>query len=248
MQISSILPVLGLFAATRSFPLEGQASAAPDRPTYSLTGTVVDEKQQPVGSAELTIARDGRTLAVLRTTDAGAFSFDTPGRGTIQVLTRRLGYKATTTSVELDDRPDTEVLRIVLEAVPTKVDAVVVKGTGGRLDLFYEHRRENAFGRFFDREEIEKSGVRLASDLFRTISGASLRPSRRYGNVIRIRGCQPVIWIDRVPIRDAELDEVATPDEIAGIEIYSSSVVAPPEFVDRDSRGCGAIVVWTRIN
>ncbi len=248
MHLSSILAILALFEAARSFPLQSQASSVPTRATYALNGIVVDEKQNPVVSAELTISRDGRILAVLRTSQMGIFSFDDPGRGTIHVLARRLGYKATTTTLEPDRRPDTEVLRIVLETLPSEVAAVVVRSSGGRLDLFYQHRKENAFGRFIDREEIEKSGVRLASDLFRTVPGASLRASLRYGNLIRMRGCQPVVWIDRVPIRDAELDEVATPEEIAGIEIYSSAVAVPPEFMDRGGRGCGAIVVWTRIN
>lgn len=248
MHLSSILAILGLFGAARGFPLQSQASAVPARATYALSGIVVDEKQKPVVSAELTISRDGRTLVVLRTSEKGTFSFDNPGRGTIHVLARRLGYKARTTILELDRRPEAEVLQIVLETLPSEVSAVVVRSRGGRLDLFYAHRKENAFGRFIDREEIEKSGVRLASDLFRTIPGASLRASRRYGNLIRMRGCQPIVWIDRVPIRDAELDEVTTPEEIAGMEIYSSSAVVPPEFMDRQGRACGAIVVWTRIN
>lgn len=248
MHLSSILAIMGLFGAARGFPLQSQASAMPARDTYALSGIIVDEKQKPVVSAEVTISRDGRTLAVLRTSEKGTFSFDNPGRGTIRVLARRLGYKARTTTLELDRRPEAEVLQIVLETLASEVGAVVVRSRGGRLDLFYAHRKENAFGRFIDREEIEKSGVRLASDLFRTVPGASLRASRRYGNLIRMRGCQPIVWIDRVPIRDAELDEVTTAEEIAGIEIYSSSAVVPPEFMDRQGRGCGAIVVWTRIN
>lgn len=248
MHRSTILAVLGLLGTARSFPLHSQAAAAPSSHAYALNGIAVDEKQNPVPSAELTISRDGRTLGVLRTSDRGLFSFDNPGRGTIHVLARRLGYKATTTVVELDRRPETEVLRIVLETLPSEVEAVVVRSTGGRLDVFYQHRKENAFGRFFDREEIERSRVRLASDLFRTVPGASLRASRRYGNVIRMRGCQPLVWIDRVPVRDVELDELTTPEEIAGIEIYSSSTTVPAEFMDRQGRDCGAIVVWTRIN
>lgn len=245
---SSILAILGLFGTARSFTLQSQALPVAPRATYALRGIVVDDEEKPVIGAELTISRDGGTLAVLRTGEQGTFSFHNPGRGTIHVMARRLGYRAMTTIIDLDRRPDTQVLRIVLESLPSEVAPVVVRSRGGRLDLFYQHRKENAFGRFIDREEIEKSGVRLASDLFRTVPGASLRPSRRYGNLIRMRGCQPIVWIDRVPIRDAELDELATPEEIAGIEIYSSSSGVPPEFMDRGGRGCGAIVVWTRIN
>jgi carboxypeptidase family protein/TonB-dependent receptor-like protein len=245
---SSVLAVLGLFAAARSISLPAQSPDLPVRAAYALNGIVVDQKQTPIVSAELTISRDGQSLMVLRTAEEGTFSFAGPGRGTIQVVVRRLGYKAHTTTVDLDRRTDAELLRIVLEAVPSEVAPVVVSSDGGRLDLFYQHRKENPFGRFIDREQIEQSRVRMTSDLFRTVPGASLRPSRRYGNLIRLRGCQPQVWIDRVPIRDVELDEVTTPEEIAGIEIYSSSSSVPAQFMDRGGRGCGAIVVWTRIN
>jgi hypothetical protein len=248
IHLGRILVILALLEAASGTPLQGQSSTVPVRAAYALSGIVVDEKQAPIVSAELTISRNGRSLAVLRTTEEGKFNFDSPSAGTVEVMVRRLGYKARAIALDLDRRTDAEVLRIVLETLPTEVDAVVVRSGGGRLDVFYQHRKENAFGRFIDREEIEKSRVRLASDLFRTVPGASLRASRRYGNTIRLRGCQPMVFIDRVPIRDVELDEVTTPEEIAGIEIYSSSSSVPPEFMDRGGRGCGAIVVWTRIN
>jgi carboxypeptidase family protein/TonB-dependent receptor-like protein len=248
IHIGSVLAILGLFEAARCIPLQGQSSDSPARGTYVLRGIVVDKNETPLASAELTISRDGQSVAVVRASEEGGFSFDSPRSGPIEVTTRRLGYKAQTITLDLDRRGDAEILRIVLETLPSEVAAVVVKGGGSRLDLFYQHRKENAFGRFIDRDEIEKSRVRLTSDLFRTVPGASLRASRRYGNLIRLRGCQPVVWIDRVPVRDVELDEVVTPEEVAGIEIYSSSSTTPPQFMDRSGRGCGAIVVWTRIN
>ena len=244
----SVLAVLGLVAAARSLSLQAQSPQVPPNAAYSLSGIVVDEKQAPVVSAELTISRDGQNLTLLRTNEKGAFSFAGQGRGSIQLVVRRLGFNPHTTTVDLDRRADAEILRIVLETVPSEVEPVVVTTDGGRLELFRQHRRENPFGKFFDRGEIEQSRVRLTSDLFRSVPGASLRPSRRYGNMIRLRGCQPQVWIDRVPVRDVELDEVTTPEEIAGIEIYSSSSSVPAQFMDRGGRSCGAIVVWTRIN
>jgi len=244
-----VLAILGFLAAARTIPVQSQAALTPAPQGQELLGIVVDEKRAPVASVEMTFSRQGQTLALFRTSETGTFRFDSPRQGIVQIVARRLGYKPLTTTVDLDRRSQTDIVRIVLEALPSPVEAVVVKGAGRRLDQFYEHRKENAFGRFIDRAEIEKSGVRLASDLFRTIPGASLRPSRRYGNIIRLRGgCQPIVWIDKVPIRDIELDEVMTPEEIAGLEIYSSSAGVPPQFMDRGGRSCGAIVVWTRIN
>lgn len=243
----SALPVVGLFVASATQPLRSQVSVVPALPPYSLTGIVVDEKEVPIPSAELTVRRDGRIVAVLRTSQTGGFSFESGDRGPMDITARRIGFKAETSSLDLDGRPGHNVLRIVLETLPAEVSPVVVTG-GARMALFYQHRKEYAFGRFMDREEIEKSGARYASDLFRAVPGASLRASRRYGNVIRLRGCQPTVWIDRVPMREVELDEVAVPEEIAGLEIYSSSSAVPPQFMDRSGRSCGAIVVWTRVN
>jgi hypothetical protein len=247
LHLGSVLAVLGLLEVARSIPLQGQPAAAGLSNSYTLSGTIVDENRTPLPSAELTIARDGRILTILRTADDGAFSVDNLARGTIELRARRLGHRAETATLDLDRKLRREVM-IVLERVASEVEPVHVSGRGDRLDQFYEHRKQNSFGRFMDREQIRKSGVRLTSDLFRTIPGATLRASRRYGNVVRFRGCQPIVWIDRVPIRDVELDEVTVPEEIAAIEIYTSSSGVPPEFMDRGGRSCGAIVVWTRIN
>lgn len=246
MHLCSYLAVLGVFTAAGSSSGHSQSPTTPP-PRYALVGTIVDQNRTPLESAELTISREGRTLAVLRTAENGAFTFDDPARGKIQLLARRLGYKAESATLDLNRKPMTEVM-IVLELVPRDLERVVVSGRGGRMEQFNEHRKRNTFGQFMDREEIEKKNVRLASDLFRTVAGASVRASRRYGNTIRLRGCQPIVWVDKVPIRDVDLDEVAVPEEIAGLEIYSSAMTVPPEYMDRGGRSCGAIVVWTRIN
>jgi hypothetical protein len=76
------------------------------------------------------------------------------------------------------------------------------------------------------------------------IPGAYVKSSGRFGNLVRLRGCRPKLWLDGAPV-DAELDEVTTPGEIAGIEIYPSAPSVPSEYMDQ--RGCGVIVIWTRL-
>jgi hypothetical protein len=44
----------------------------------------------------------------------------------------------------------------------------------------------------------------------------------------------------------AELDDVARPSDVAGMEIYPSNAGLPPEYQDRNNRMCGAIIVWTK--
>jgi hypothetical protein len=43
---------------------------------------------------------------------------------------------------------------------------------------------------------------------------------------------------------DAEVDELAHPADVDGIEIYLSIAGMPPRFIDQSDR-CGAIAVWT---
>lgn len=55
-----------------------------------------------------------------------------------------------------------------------------------------------------------------------------------------------MIWLDGMRVPNAELDDIANPMDIGGIEIYTSWSALPGEYMDRDGAGCGAIVVWTK--
>jgi hypothetical protein len=55
-----------------------------------------------------------------------------------------------------------------------------------------------------------------------------------------------MVWVDGMRAPGAELDDVARPMDVAGLEVYPSSAGLPPQYQDRNNRMCGAIVVWTR--
>jgi hypothetical protein len=118
----------------------------------------------------------------------------------------------------------------------------------GRLREFYQRREERAaFGRFLDSEDIRRRGPANASDLFRTVPGVSIKNNPAAGgNAIRIRSCQPMVWLDGQRSPGAELDEVIRPAEIAAIEFYPSSAGTPPQYLERGNRLCGLILVWTK--
>jgi len=44
----------------------------------------------------------------------------------------------------------------------------------------------------------------------------------------------------------AELDEVIHPTDIAAIEFYPSSAGVPAQYLERQNRLCGLVLVWTR--
>ena len=63
--------------------------------------------------------------------------------------------------------------------------------------------------------------------------GVLVQPSRRVGNVVRVRNCRPTVWIDGVRVPDAELDEVTSLEDVAAVEIYKSLAGLPQQFIDR---------------
>ena len=212
----------------------------------TLSGIVTDDGNAPIASAELMLARKGESNRLLRTGNDGRFSFDGVSGGAVSLTARRLGYRARTLKLEINAAVAATPLAFVLQTVAGDVSPVLVEGTDNRLDVFHAHKRQSSFGRFIEQAEIERRGPVYLSDLFRTIPGASVKASGRAGNVVRLRGCQPMIWLDGIRVPNAELDDITNPMDIGGIEIYTSWSALPGEYMDRDAAGCGAIVVWTK--
>ena len=52
--------------------------------------------------------------------------------------------------------------------------------------------------------------------------------------------------VDGVRADNAEIDELISPSEIAGMEIYPSFAGVPAEYMDKENRACGVVLVWTR--
>jgi hypothetical protein len=136
---------------------------------------------------------------------------------------------------------------IVLATAASELEEVTISGNDpGKLREFFEHRdQRGSFGRFLMQHEIRKIGVTNPSDLFRSVPGIVISTASG-GNTIRIRGCQPMVWVDGQRAPGAELDEVIRPSEIAAIEFYPSSAGIPAPYVERENRLCGSVLVWTR--
>jgi hypothetical protein len=87
---------------------------------------------------------------------------------------------------------------------------------------------------------------RTASELLRSAPGVTLASNQSGGNAIRIRGCQPMVWLDDQRVPGAELDELIVPSEIAALEFYASSAGIPAQYLERGNRLCGLILIWTK--
>lgn len=235
------LPAAALVAAT----LEGQ-----ERPTVTASEPVVSGVVRDVGGTavpdvEVGIIRGERLQQFVITAADGKFLLTGITPGVVPLRVRRIGYAMQ--FFDVDTRvPSTRALDIVLRPVPNELEDVMVTGNEVRLREFYERKQSRApFGRFLEQNDIRKLGPTHSSDLFRTVPGIVIR-SATGGNTIRIRGCQPMVWLDGQRVPGAELDEVIRPTEIAAIEFYPSNAGIPAQYLERGNRLCGMVLVWTR--
>jgi hypothetical protein len=246
MRIRSRLHLLSRFgfvaipfgAATAS----AQAPAAP----VTLSGIVVADDHSPLSDAVLGLERGGQTVYRVRSGSDGRFTFPDVPAGSAFLTVRRLGYEQRKLNVDINSAMAKEPFEVQLLPIATDVEAVTIEGATGKLQAFNDRRARNNFGYFFDQNDIRKKNPRFVSELFRTIPGARLQASRRTGNILELRNCTPRIWVDGVRADNAEIDELISPSEIAGLEIYPSFAGVPAEYMDKENRACGVVLVWTR--
>jgi carboxypeptidase family protein len=239
---------LPLFAAVTAFPLAilNAQGPNPTSTTYTLSGVVRDEAQAPIGNAELRLTREGEGPRLTRTGADGRFGFEKVQSGSVQVSVRRLGYKAVTRDVTVDGNAAVSSLDFSLGPMAFEVEPVTVEADNDRMHEFYERQRTNNFGKYLDGPEIRRRDPRLISDVLRTIPGVAISAPNRSQNRVLLRGCKPTIWENGMKAFGAEIDDVANPNDVAGLEVYMSWAGLPPQYQDRENPGCGAILIWTR--
>ena len=235
--------------AAGSIPATVSAQAVGVTPSaqFELKGLIVDVARAPIAGAEVVAVNRGNTLTQVLTANDGSFTLAGLPAGPVTLRLRRLGYEPKTIELQIG-LPAAAPLDIVLTASATELKEVVIKVEDVTpLDEFKMHRKQNrGTAKFYDQEEIRKRGAMFASDLFRTVPGVRVQTSMSRGNEIRIRGCQPIVWIDGQRVPGVELDEVTTPGDIAGIEFYPSMAGTPAKYSERSARPCGTLLVWTK--
>jgi len=242
---------VGLLAAAAA-PVRSQAAPLANT-ARDLNGVVIDATGAPVRDAEITLAASSgpeasTTARRTRTGTDGAFSFAHLMQGAVRLNARRLGYRPLVVVFLADTMIPARPMRITMELSPLQLDTVQVEAMeSSAMREFNERRRIRRSGHFVVKADIDRRRPAYTSEMLRTIPGMLVRPSTRVGNIVRVRGCRPALWLDGVQVRNAELDEVSRPMDIAGMEVYNSSTGAPPQYSDRLGTSCGAIIIWTRI-
>ena len=227
------------------------AQEAPTPRGRTLAGVVTDTARVPIPRVEIGLLWNREVIRTTRADSAGRFQLTGLPRGRTSIVARRLGFQPRVYTVQIREGATRAFLPIVLDPMPAELDKVIVlarvAASRGRLREFYERKSSGAgWGRFIEREEIERRHPMWVSDMLRMIPGVHVSPGPGARNVVRMRGgCAPTLWLDGTPLRETEIDDVVFPADVAGVEVYHS-VGMPVQFMSYG--GCGAIVVWTRID
>jgi len=214
-----------------------------------LSGTVVTAVgEKPLAGARVSVTNGPET----RANDQGKWTLVNVPPGTRMLEVRAVGYYPERIAVDV-----VKGAAPVRTALPT-MDAVLrtVKITASRLNDphvgGFAERRHMGMGRYLTQADIARHRPIVTSDIFRTVPGVRLDRGPMGETYISMRGifasrCAPAVYLDGHYMRGLSADDIiawVSPDEVAGIEIYSAGMV-PPQFTPGMS-GCGSIVIWTQ--
>jgi hypothetical protein len=218
----------------------------------SIRGLLLDAESGAVISAATMVLLTEDSVAVgnVVTDPGGAFLLAAPRPGAYRLQAQRLGYRAATTPpLDLEARDTIEVeFRLSTQAVVLQPLRVVAysQHPGRVLGGFHERAARGGFGTFITREQIEQRHPVYASDLIRTVPGIQVVPTWWGRAVVLMRGwCVPQIYLDGMRIRTSSIDDLVSPMDLEGIEIYRSAAEAPAELVGPGG-ACGVLALWTR--
>ncbi len=211
-----------------------------------LAGSVTDSSGRPVPFATI-VADSGQTTLAQQD---GSFRLTRLRPGQNGFLIRRIGYLplafemempvGSTVTVHLRLLPATQELR------PVTIDGKRVSPGLARTG-FYDRQRQGLSGIFFDPEDISKRALVATTDLLRGLPNVTV--SKVGSNTFvygRMQRCMDV-WIDGTPVgRDFDLSRNMPPEWVKAMEVYTSPSQTPPQFSRQT--GCGAVVVWTRVD
>jgi hypothetical protein len=195
----------------------------------------------------------GRSTA--RSDAAGVVTFDSIAGGTQTLEVQSIGYRPERRAVDVAvGREPTDT--VVLAALRAVLDPIRI--TASRDPTGFELRRETRKGQFITAADVAREHPFNTTHLLRSRPGLRYTFDRNGLGFIEVttldKPCRPLILVDGFPpgtapsaLGQAVLDWIVHPDEIGGVEIYTTPGQVPPEFA-RFASGppCAAIVFWTR--
>ena len=233
-------------------PLATRAAAQARSAPGVIDGIVTDTNSVALADATVSILN---TSVQVVTSASGRFRIVALPAGHYLVMVRRLGYESASTMMQVA-AGDTLRASFALERVVATLDTMKVASTftAARLSEF-EERRKLGVGHFMTQAEIEQRNTVVIADLLRPILSVKIMGSGTGQYAVSMRGakgltlepCPFQVFVDGVAMLPVpvNLNNLASPKELAGIEVYSGAATIPLQFKRSDS-GCGVILLWTR--
>jgi hypothetical protein len=233
----------------------------------TLRGTVTDRATRGPGSGAtvVLIGPDSQKVASAISGDDGRFSVTTAA-GEYMVAVERLGYGPITDGpIRLRMNGFAEVTlglmpqAIALDSLGVSVD----QQDPALLRAGFYKRKKDSHGIFLDRTYIEKRSTQSMSDILSGLQG--VRVLNQNGSTdVQLRSamtnvfrgtpqmCLPLVYVDGLLMADGKVAggsrmnlELLRPNDLAGIEVYTSQAAAPMEYSNGGGQ-CGVLVFWTR--
>jgi Carboxypeptidase regulatory-like domain len=231
---------------------EGQASTR-------LTGRVTGRAGTPIVGARVTLA--GWESAT-RTDSTGRFAFAQVPGGSTTLHVSAPGIEPVRMPVDLRTDPHARnVVTIVATPAAQRLAPVTVVDRRPEVLLRsgFEQRRRSGLGRFVDEAMLQKMPMLSTTSVLAQYPGMITRQGAR-GTRLFMRDqtgrvCTPTIWVDGTQYRAGaehegdgavDIDLLADPTRIAGIEIYRRVNQAPLQFAGTTQSSCGVIVIWRK--
>ena len=228
-----------------------------------VRGVVTDSGFRPI--ARVSVSARGSSTAL--TDDAGAFRLRLPNRDAATLELRRLGFAPA--RFGLGAGGDTSISATLLlsaqqlEAMSVRAKAPTSAHLRGFEERLFRRSRGITFGTFITAEEIERRRPARISNMLDEVPWAAVRQFGLSSNAIYARTargeCPATVYIDgmrimgELPLRNGEplsgnpvaIDNLVSPESVAGIEAYRTGFDAPPEFQSWNGT-CAVILIWTK--
>ena len=222
-----------------------------------IDGIVTDTNLVPLRGAFVSILNSSIRVG---TGPNGRFRITRIPPGQFLLIVKRGGYRPTSAMVEVKASDTLRLAYTLVDAPMATLEGMTVTEKAVSLRMLeFEQRRKLGMGQFMTADEIERRGSVYATELMRKFTNMVVSPSRtqsmteyfalsnREGGSVTVGACPMTVYLDQVPMPTPfNLDLLPSPKDIAGIEVYGGSSTIPMQYSGMN-RGCGVILVWTRV-
>ncbi|MHB1224038.1 MAG: carboxypeptidase-like regulatory domain-containing protein [Gemmatimonadaceae bacterium] len=234
-------------------------AAAGGRVVAGLHGVVLDTADRPIAGVRVQVQRQAERSVMDVTRDEGRFAIAplTPGEYLLSV--RAIGYRPADFVVTVGADVQQPNYELVLEPAPQELRSMLIVASPMRVKRLagFAERQRHGGGHYFTAEQIMESRPSRLSDMLQTVPGLVFTPWAFNGNYRRAFSrsggpngvrCLMSVYLDGSRLPDGwSIDDLATLDNVAAVEIYTRWMATPPQFVHGgDDDRCGAVAVWTK--